>query len=162
MAADNQTLGRFELVGIPPAPRGVPQIEVAFEIDANGIVHVSAKELGTGQQQTIRVTAQGGLAEEEIERIIKDAAAHKHQDEGKKKLAELRNQAEGLVYTTQRALEEYASQLDPTDAELIQADLANLEAALEADAAGTIEQLYKALETSSCRIAEVILAQNES
>jgi len=109
MAADNKTLGRFELVGIPPAPRGVPQIEVTFDIDANGIVHVSAKDLGTGKTQQIRITASSGLSEAEIQRMVQDAESHKADDQRKKDLADLKNNAEGLIYTTEKSLEEYAS-----------------------------------------------------
>src|SRR5512135_1008421 len=123
MAADNKTLGRFELVGIPPAPRGVPQIEVTFDIDANGIVHVSAKDLGTGKVQNIRITASSGLTEEEIQRMVKDAEANKVDDVKKKELADLRNNADGLIYTTEKSLEEYGSALKPEDIEEIRADL---------------------------------------
>src|SRR5512136_492035 len=115
MAADNKTMARFELVGIPPAPRGVPQIEVSFDIDANGIVSVSAKDLGTGKSQQIRITASSGLSEVEIERMIKDAEANRTEDARKKELADLRNNAEGLIYTTEKSLEEYASALKPED-----------------------------------------------
>src|SRR5208282_4313907 len=100
--------GVFELVGIPPAPRGVPQIEVTFDIDANGIVNVSAKDLGTGKQQAIRITASSGLTEVEIQRMIGDAQKHEGEDKSKKELAELRNNADGLIYTTEKSLEEYA------------------------------------------------------
>src|SRR5512136_1298652 len=123
MAADDKTLARFELVGIPPAPRGVPQIEVTFEIDANGIVHVSAKDLGTGKQQQIRITASSGLSEVEIERMIKDAEANRTEDARKKELADLKNNAEGLIYTTEKSLEEYASALKAEDLGEIRADL---------------------------------------
>ncbi|MFL5418487.1 MAG: molecular chaperone DnaK, partial [Myxococcales bacterium] len=107
MAGDNKTLARFELVGIPPAPRGVPQIEVAFDIDANGIVHVSAKDLGTGKQQSIRIVASSGLTENEIQRMIAEAESNKSADKKKKELADVKNNADGLIYTTEKALEEY-------------------------------------------------------
>src|SRR5690606_15969896 len=112
MAADNKTLARFELVSIPPAPRGVPQIEVSFDIDANGMVHVAARDLGTGKQQTVRVVSNSGLSEEDIVRMIEDAKSHASDDKAKRELAELKNQAEGLIYTTERSLEEYASMLE--------------------------------------------------
>jgi molecular chaperone DnaK len=160
MISDNQTLARFELVGIPPAPRGVPQIEVSFEIDANGIVSVAAKDLGTGKSQSVRITAQSGLTDDEIDKIIADAEQHRAQDDVKRQLADMCNRAEGLIYSTERTLEEYAEALDPLDVELIQHDLTKLKAAL-ADSGRTheLEDLYKALETSAYRIAETIYAQ---
>ena len=160
MADDNQTLARFELLGIPPAPRGVPQIEVSFEIDANGIVAVSAKDLGTGKTQSVKITAQSGLTEEEIKGIVSSAADNEANDELKRHIAELVNSAEGLIYTTERSLEEYSKSLDPKDLELINADLLNLKKALEGGATDSIETNYKALETSAYRIAETIYAQS--
>ncbi len=112
MASDNKTLGRFELVGIPPAPRGVPQVEVTFDIDANGIVHVSAKDLGTGKEQSIRITSSSGLTEEEIQRLVKDAEAHADEDTKKKDLIEVRNQADALVYTVEKNLKEFGDKID--------------------------------------------------
>ncbi|HET6411144.1 MAG TPA: molecular chaperone DnaK [Anaeromyxobacter sp.] len=159
MAADNKTLGRFELVGIPPAPRGVPQIEVTFDIDANGIVHVSAKDLGTGKQQQIRITASSGLSEEEIQRMVKDAEAHKTDDKAKKELADLKNNAEGLIYTTEKSLEEYASALKPNDLAEIREDLDALKAALSGADTGAIKESLARLEGSAYRIADAIYAQ---
>ena len=159
MALDNKTLARFELLGIPPAPRGVPQIEVYFEIDANGIVNVSAKDLGTGKLQKVRITDQCGLNENEVQAIVEDSEAHRHSDEQKRKEAEMVINAEGLIYTTEKSLEEYASSLDPEDLELIQSDLEQLKNALEMQDIKQIEQNYKALETSSYRIAETIYTQ---
>ena len=127
MAADNKTLARFELVGIPPAPRGVPQIEVSFDIDANGMVHVSARDLGTGKQQTVRVVSNSGLTEQDIERMIADAKSHASDDKHKRELADLKNQSDGLIYTTEKALEEYASMLQPKDREEIAADMESLQ-----------------------------------
>jgi molecular chaperone DnaK len=162
MIADNQTLARFELVGIPPAPRGVPQIEVSFEIDANGIVHVSAKDLGTGKSQSVKITAQSGLTEEEIDEIVNEAERNKAADDAKREIVDLRNRAEGLLYSTERTLEEYGEALDPLDLELIQHDVDKLKAALEGDGADPteVEALFKALETSAYRIAETIYAQS--
>ncbi len=102
MAPDNKTLGRFELVGIPPAPRGVPQIEVTFDIDANGIVHVSAKDLGTGKEQSIRITASSGLSKEEIDKMTREAESHAEEDRKRKDLIEARNQADSMIYTSRR------------------------------------------------------------
>ena len=111
MAADNKLLGLFELVGIPPAPRGVPQIEVTFDIDANGILHVHAKDLGTGKEQSIRITASSGLTEEEIQKMTKDAEAHAEEDRRKRKLAEKRNEADTLIYTVEKSLQEYGDKI---------------------------------------------------
>jgi molecular chaperone DnaK len=162
MAADNKTLGRFELVGIPPAPRGVPQIEVSFEIDANGIVHVSAKDLGTGKQQQIRITASSGLTEEEIQRMVGDAEANRADDVKKKELADLRNNAEGLIYTTEKSLEEYASALKPDDVAEIRADLEGLKGLLGSADPGVIKEALTRLEGSAYRIADAIYAQQGS
>jgi len=159
MAADNKTLARFELVGIPPAPRGVPQIEVTFEIDANGLVHVSAKDLGTGKQQQIRITASSGLSEEEIQRMIKDAESNKADDAKKKELADLKNNAEGLIYTTEKSLEEYSSALKDEDLQEIKADLEVLKAQLKGDDVAVIKEALTRLEGSAYRIADAIYAQ---
>jgi molecular chaperone DnaK len=115
MAADNKLLGNFELIGIPPAPRGMPQIEVTFDIDANGILHVSAKDLGTGKEQSIRITASSGLIEEEIKRMMRDADAHVEEDKRKKQLAEARNEADTLIYTVEKSLRDYGDKLDESE-----------------------------------------------
>jgi molecular chaperone DnaK len=159
MSADNKTLGRFELVGIPPAPRGVPQIEVTFDIDVNGLVHVSAKDLGTGKTQQIRITASSGLHEAEIQRMIKDAESNKSEDRRKKELADLKNNAEGLIYTTEKSLEEYASALRPEDLEEIKADLEVLRETLPASDPAAIKEALVRLEGSAYRIADAIYAQ---
>jgi len=159
MAADNKTLARFELVGIPPAPRGVPQIEVTFEIDANGLVHVSAKDLGTGKVQQIRITASSGLSEEEIQRMIKDADSNKADDAKKKELADLKNNAEGLIYTTEKSLEEYSSALKAEDLQEIKADLEVLKSQLKTDDVSSIKEALTRLEGSAYRIADAIYAQ---
>ena len=162
MATDNQSLARFELIGIPPAPRGVPQIEVTFELDANGIVSVSAQDLGTGRSQSVRITAQSGLTDDEIGSIIDDAGAHREQDMARKQAAELTNSARTLIYTTEQSLAEYRSQLDPTDLELIENDLRNLKQAMEKGDHANIPQYFKALETSAYRIAETIYTQEQN
>jgi molecular chaperone DnaK len=120
MAADNKLLGIFELVGIPPAPRGVPQIEVSFDIDANGILHVSAKDLGTGKEQSIKITASSGLSEEEVQRMMRDAEAHAEEDRRKKQLAEARNEADTLVYTVEKSLTDYGDKLTEAEKKEIQ------------------------------------------
>jgi molecular chaperone DnaK len=159
MAADNKTLGRFELVGIPPAPRGVPQIEVTFDIDANGIVHVGAKDLGTGKVQQIRITASSGLSEEEIQRMVRDAESNKTDDKKKKDIAELRNNAEGLIYTTEKSLEEYSSALKQQDLDEIRADLEALKAVLAGGDPAATKEAVARLEGSAYRIADAIYAQ---
>ena len=159
MAGDNKTLGRFELVGIPPAPRGVPQIEVTFDIDANGIVHVSAKDLGTGKSQQIRITASSGLSEAEIQRMIKDADSNKTDDKRKKELADLKNNAEGLIYTTEKSLEEYASALKAEDLDEIKADLEALKQTMPSNDPPAIKDALVRLEGSAYRIADAIYAQ---
>ena len=120
MAADNKLLGNFELIGIPPAPRGVPQVEVTFDIDANGILHVSAKDLGTGKEQSIRITASSGLTEEEIKKMVRDAEAHSDEDKKKKQLAEARNEADTLVYSTEKSLKDYGDKLSDSEKQEIQ------------------------------------------
>jgi len=156
MAADNKTLARFELVGIPPAPRGVPQIEVSFDIDANGIVHVSAKDLGTGKTQQVRVVSNSGLTEQEIQRMITEAQAHSVDDKKKKELADLHNTADSLLYTTEKSIEEYASMLTPKDREEIKADMENLKSLLPTEDPVKIKEGIQRLEGSAYRIADAI------
>jgi len=159
MAADNKTIGRFELVGIPPAPRGVPQIEVTFDIDANGILHVSAKDLGTGKEQSIRITASSGLSEEEIERMVKEAEAHAAEDKKKRELIEARNQADGLVYTTEKALSEHGDKVDDETKSGIENALAELKKAMEGDDADAIRQKTETLAQASHKLAEFMYKQ---
>jgi molecular chaperone DnaK len=156
MAEDNKTLGRFQLVGIPPAPRGVPQVEVTFDIDANGIVHVSAKDLGTGKQQQIKIIASSGLTETEIERMVQEAETSKGDDVRKKELADLRNMADGLIYTTEKSLEEYSSMLSEDDIADIKEDLAAVKAVYESNDVDKIKAALQRLEGSSHRIAEAM------
>ncbi|HZX95930.1 MAG TPA: molecular chaperone DnaK [Myxococcales bacterium] len=156
MAQDNKTLARFELVGIPPAPRGVPQIEVAFDIDANGIVHVSAKDLGTGKQQSIRIVASSGLTEQEIQKMIADAEQHKSGDKKKKELADVKNSADGLIYTTEKALEEYSTLLPSKDMAEIRADLEALKAVVGTEDLPKIKAAVQRLEGSAYRIADAL------
>jgi molecular chaperone DnaK len=156
MANDNKTLGRFDLTGIPPAPRGVPQIEVTFDIDANGIVHVSAKDLGTGKEQSIRITASSGLSKEEIEKMVKDAESHAADDKRKREVIEARNQADGLVYTTEKAVKEHGDKVDETTRKGIETALDELKKAMEGDDADVIRQKTEALATASHKLAEVM------
>ncbi len=156
MAEDNKTLGRFQLVGIPPAPRGVPQIEVTFDIDANGIVHVAARDLGTGKQHQIKIIASSGLTDNEIERMVSEAAAAKGDDEKKRRLADLKNQAEGLLYTTERSLEEYESMLAEDDVQDIREDLDALRGVYETEDEDRMKAAIQRLEGSAHRIAEAM------
>ncbi len=156
MASDNKTLARFELVGIPPAPRGVPQIEVTFDIDANGLVHVSAKDLGTGRVQQVRIVSNSGLSEKEIQQMIADAQSNTEGDKKKKELADLRNNADGLIYTTEKSLEEYASLLSDKDKGEIASDLENLKKQLATNEPARMRDAIKQLEGSAYRIADAI------
>ena len=127
MAADNKQLGQFDLVGIPPAPRGMPQIEVAFDIDANGIVSVSAKDKGTGKEQKITIQASGGLSDDDIEKMIKDAEANAEADKERRELVETKNQGESLLHSTRKSLEEHGDKDDPTTVEAIEVAMHRLE-----------------------------------
>jgi len=165
MAADNKTLARFELVGIPPAPRGVPQIEVSFDIDANGIVNVSAKDLGTGKQQSIRIVATSGLTEAEIAAMVQEAEEHAGSDRSKKEIADLRNNAEGLIYTTEKSLEEFAEDLSKEDVDEIREDLEALKTLLAKNENlefGVLREGISRLEGSAYRIAEAMYGSGEA
>jgi molecular chaperone DnaK len=159
MAEDNKSLARFELVGIPPAPRGIPQIEVTFNIDANGILNVSAKDLGTGKEQAIRITASSGLTESEIDRMVKDAESHSDDDRRKLALAEMRNEADTLIYTTERAIADYADQVTAQTKQDIEIGLKALKAALTTNDGNTIRQAIMKLSESSHKIAEIMYAE---
>jgi molecular chaperone DnaK len=161
MAQDNKTLARFELVGIPPAPRGVPQIEVSFDIDANGIVHVGAKDLGTGKQQAVRVVSTSGLTEKEIQGMITDAQSNQADDKRKKELADLRNSADGLLYTTEKSLDEYSNVLNQDDIAEIRADMEALKKVLNTAEAPALKEAVQRLEGSAYRIADAIYADQE-
>ena len=156
LAADNQSLARFELLGIPPARRGVPQIEVTFEIDANGIVHVSAKDMNTGKVQSVKANAQGGLSEADLQAILERAATAQVEDAIKRQRVALRNDAEGLVYSTERALAEYADKLAAPLRGQIETDLEQLKRALEDPDIAPLETSLRALEASAHRIADAV------
>ncbi len=163
MAEDNKTLGRFELVGIPPAPRGVPQIEVTFDIDANGIVHVSAKDLGSGKEQSIQVTASSGLTEEEVEKMQQEADEYREQDRKKKEFAELMVNADGLIYSTEKSLEEFGDMLGPEDVEEIRQNLAACKELNERASLENFDELKDVvtrLETAAHRIADAMYSQD--
>jgi len=154
MAGQNRTLGRFDLVGIPPAPRGVPQIEVTFDIDANGIVHVSAKDLGTGKEQKIRIESSSGLNESDIDRMVKEAEAHAEEDRIEREKAEARNEADTLVYTTEKSIKEMGDKLGADDKAKIEEAIADLKRALEAGELEAIKEKTEALKQASYKIAE--------
>jgi molecular chaperone DnaK len=162
MAGDNKTIGRFELVGIPPAPRGVPQVEVTFDLDANGILHVSAKDLGTGKEQSIRITASSGLSKEEIEKMVQDAEAHSAEDHKKRELVEARNQADGLVYTTEKSLKEHGDKVDEATRAGIQTALDELKQAMEGAEAEAIRTKTEALAQAAHKLAEAMYAQAQA
>jgi molecular chaperone DnaK len=159
MAADNKTLGRFELTGIPPAPRGLPQIEVAFDIDANGIVNVSAKDLGTGKKQSIQITASGGLSENEIQRLIKDAEVHADEDKKKQQLIEVRNQADSLIYATEKSIRDLGDKLDGVLRGEIESKIESLKKLLEGQDAEAIRKASDNLAQASHKLAEQLYAQ---
>jgi molecular chaperone DnaK len=159
MAADNKTLGRFELVGLPPAPRGVPQIQVTFDIDADGVVNVSAMDLGTGKKQQMSLTASSGLSEDEVKNLVKEAEAHSDDDKNRRACIDLRNQVDGLVYSTERTLEEFAEHVSDTDRQEIEACLT---VAREAVGGDDIDDLRGAIESLSAvthRLTEQLYAE---
>jgi molecular chaperone DnaK len=161
MAADNKVLGQFDLVGIPPAPRGVPQIEVSFDIDANGIVNVQAKDKATGKEQQIRIQASGGLSETEIQKMVKDAEAHAEEDKKRKAAVEAKNRAEADVHSTEKALAEYGAKLGDGDRRAIETALADLKEALKGDDTDAITAKANALRQASQKLGEAMYKQGE-
>jgi len=156
MAADNKMLGQFDLVGIPPAPRGVPQVEVTFDIDANGIVNVSAKDKGTGKEQQIRIQASGGLSDKDIEKMVKDAEAHADEDKKRKALVEARNHGEALVHSTEKSLGEYGSRLSAADKSAIETAIADLKSALAGEDVDTIQSRTNTLNQAAMKLGEAM------
>jgi len=156
MASDNKSLGRFDLTGIPPAPRGVPQIEVTFDIDANGIVNVSAKDRGTGKEQQIRIQASGGLSEADIERMVKDAEAHAAEDKTRRELVEARNQGESLIHSTEKSLKEYGDKIDAAARSAIETAASALKSALEGEDAEAIKEKTNVLAEASMKLGEAM------
>ncbi len=156
MARDNKTIGVFHLVGIPSAPRGVPQIEVSFDIDANGIMNVSAKDLGTGKEQKITITASSGLAKDEIEKMVHDAAAHSEEDRKRREEIEAKNRLDSLVYSSEKTFNEHKSKLATADASLVEASLADAKKALEAGGTDGLNQAFERLQQASHKLAEVM------
>ena len=159
MAGFNKTLGKFQLVGIPPAPRGMPQIEVAFDIDANGIIHVHAKDLGTGNEQQIRIEGGSGLAEEEVSRMVKEAEAHAEEAHALRELADARNHAEGLAYQTERSLKEHRDKLEESDASTIEGRIMELRQVLEGTDVAEIRSRTEALTEAAQTLANAVYAQ---
>jgi molecular chaperone DnaK len=159
MARDNRTLGKFHLVGIPPAPRGVPQVEVTFDIDANGIVNVSAKDLGTGREQKITITASSGLAKDEIDRMMREAESHAEEDLRVRESVEARNKLDGLIYSTEKTLSEHRDKIDAATASDIEAAVASAKSKLDSNDAGEINAAYDHLVKSSHKLAEIMYQQ---
>ncbi|MFZ2950186.1 MAG: molecular chaperone DnaK [Desulfuromonadaceae bacterium] len=161
MARDNKTLGNFELSGIPAAPRGLPQIEVTFDIDANGIVHVSAKDLGTGKEQSISITASSGLSKEEIDKMVRDAEAHADEDKKKREAIEARNHADSMVYSTEKSLKEFGDKIDAVEKGNIENKLAELKKLMEGEDAEAIKKATDELAEASHKLAEAVYAKKE-
>lgn len=159
MSSDNKTLGRFELVGIPPAPRGMPQIEVTFDIDANGIVHVSAKDLGTGKEQAIKIESSGGLSEEDVEKMINDAEQFADEDKAKRESVEVKNQAETLIYSTEKSISDLGDKLPEEDKTKIEACSEQLKKSMETDDIEAIKSDLEALTQASHKMAELLYSQ---
>ena len=159
MAGDNRTLGRFELVGIPPAPRGIPQIDVTFDIDANGIVHVSAKDMGTGKEQSIKITSSSGLSEEEINKLVKEAESHSEEDKKKKDLIEARNQADSMIYSVEKNLKEFGDKVGAGEKTKIEEAIAKVKTAIEGDDVDAIKVSQEELTQASHKLAEAMYAK---
>ncbi len=159
MAANNKTLGRFELVGIPPAPRGVPQIEVTFDIDANGIVNVSAKDHATNKEQSIQITASSGLSKDEIERLVKDAEMHAEEDKRKREVVEVRNQADSLIYATERSIKDLGDKVDADTRGKVETIIQNLRSAMNGEDVAEIRRLSEELTQVSHKLAEAVYKQ---
>jgi len=156
MAADNKMLGQFDLVGIPPAPRGVPQIEVTFDIDANGIVNVAATDKATGKEQSIRIQASGGLTEADINRMVKEAESHAEEDKQRRELVEIRNQAEALVHSTERMLKDYGDKVPAGDKNVVEAAVAELKSAIQGEDKDLIKQKVDVLAQASMKLGEAM------
>ncbi|MCR4666626.1 MAG: molecular chaperone DnaK [Desulfovibrio sp.] len=159
MAADNMTLGRFDLTGIPPAPRGIPQIEVTFDIDANGIVNVSAKDMGTGKEQSIKITASSGLSEEDINRLVREAEAHASDDKKKQDLIEARNQADSLIYATEKSMTDLGDKVDATLKTTIEGKIQDLRKTMESEDVDAIKRATEDLSKASHKLAEELYKQ---
>ena len=162
MAKDNRTLGKFHLVGIPPAPRGIPQIEVTFDIDANGILNVSAKDLGTGKEQKITITSSSGLSKEEVERMTKEGELHAEEDKRRKEEVEIKNKADSMVYSVEKLLKENREKISEADAKAIEAALEDAKKAIQEGDASKINATVEKLTTASHKLAEAMYKQAAS
>ncbi|HEY6149599.1 MAG TPA: Hsp70 family protein, partial [Gaiellaceae bacterium] len=162
MALYNKTLGKFQLVGIPPAMRGTPQIEVTFDIDANGIINVSAKDLGTGNEQQIKIEGGSGLKPDEVDQMIKDAEAHADEARRLRELADAKNQAESLAYATEKSLKDHRDKLDESEASTIEGRVMELKQALETDDLSEIRSKTEALQEASQKLAEAVYSQAQA
>jgi molecular chaperone DnaK len=162
MAADNRTLARFQLTGIPPAPRGIPQIEVNFDIDANGILNVKATDLGTGKEQHIEIKSSSGLSDAEVEKMRKEAESHADEDRRRRELAEIRNQADQLVYATEKTVKEYGNKLSEGERKDLEAALDDLRKTKDSDDKETIQRKMEKVQTASHRLAEAIYQQSRA
>ena len=161
LARDNRTLGRFHLVGLPPAPRGVPQIEVTFDIDANGIVNVSAKDLGTGKEQKITITASSGLSKDEVDRMVRDAEAHADEDKKRREEIEARNRADQAVYGAERMLQDAGDKLSEAERQAVQAAVDDLKKASEGGDSEAINKAMEALTAAQHKAAENLYRQTQ-
>ena len=159
MAAGNKTLGRFELVGIAPAPRGAPQVEETFDTDADGIVSVSAKDLATNKEQSIKITASSGLSKEEIDRLVREAEAHAEEDKQKKELVEARNHADALIYSTEKSLKDLGEKVDAETRQKVEAAIGPLREAMAGEDVEAIRQRSEALTQASHKLAEAMYQQ---
>jgi molecular chaperone DnaK len=162
MAANNKLLGNFDLSGIPPAPRGVPQIEVTFDIDANGIVNVSAKDKGTGKEQQIRIQASGGLSDADIERMVQEAEQNAEADKKKREAVEAKNQGESLIHSTEKSLKEYGDKVGAEEKTAIETALADLKGVLEGDDAELIREKTNALAEASMKLGEAMYKASQA
>jgi len=161
MASANRTLGRFDLIGLPPAPRGVPQIEVSFDIDANGIVHVGAKDLGTGKEQKIRIESSSGLSDSEIEKMVHEAKEHEAEDKAKRELIDVKNQADGLIYSTEKTLKDSTDKISEEDKKKIEDEIANLKSKTTGDSVEDIKKATEELQQSVFKMSENLYQQKE-
>jgi molecular chaperone DnaK len=159
MAANNVSLGRFQLTGILPAPRGVPQIEVTFDIDANGIVNVSAKDKATSKEQSIQITASSGLSKDEIDKLIKDAEVHADDDRKKRELVDARNHADALIYSTEKSIKDLGDKVDPATKSNVEQAIEKLRKAMEGDNKDEIRRLSEELTSASHKLAEAMYQQ---
>ena len=159
MAANNRSLSRFHLDGIPPAPRGIPKIEVTFDIDANGILHVSAKDMGTGKQQAITITGHSGLDDQEIDNMVKDAEAHATEDKQRRELVDIKNQADQMIYNMEKLLRENKDKIPAEEASRVQAEIDNTKKVIESDNVEAIKQAMEKLSQASHKLTEIMYQQ---